>query len=189
MEIAMPDRPEQLLEIAEKMARERGYHAFSFRDLATAAGIKSASVHYHFPTKDALGARLTARYTDAFLGALPDPDDPSLAPAALFAAYVGAFRAPLVDEGLMCLCGLFAAETDGLPQEVADEVRGFIARNEAWLARALRRIGLDGDALTDRASLILSALEGAMLMAHASGSVDRFDSAVRDLRRAGVLPG
>ena len=31
--------------------RRGGFHGFSFRDLAADVGIKSASVHYHFPIK------------------------------------------------------------------------------------------------------------------------------------------
>jgi TetR/AcrR family transcriptional repressor of nem operon len=43
--------------------------------LANEVGIKSASVHYHFPTKEDLGAELAKRYTENFLSALGDPDE------------------------------------------------------------------------------------------------------------------
>lgn len=63
-------KKEQLLDIAEGMIRLGGYNSVSFRTLAEMAGIKSASVHYHFPTKEDLGSALAERYTDKFLSAL-----------------------------------------------------------------------------------------------------------------------
>ena len=40
---------ETILDAAEKRIRSVGYNAFSFRDLADDVGIRSASIHYHFP--------------------------------------------------------------------------------------------------------------------------------------------
>lgn len=41
--------------------RNGGYGGFSFRDLAAEIGIKSASVHNHFPTKAAMAAAVARR--------------------------------------------------------------------------------------------------------------------------------
>jgi hypothetical protein len=41
---------ERLMDLAEAHIRSAGYAGFSFRDLAAEIGIKSASVHHHFPT-------------------------------------------------------------------------------------------------------------------------------------------
>ena len=43
---------------ARAMVQARGYNSLSFRELAKEIGIKSASVHYYFPTKGDLGAAL-----------------------------------------------------------------------------------------------------------------------------------
>ena len=51
-----------LLSEAERLVRTRGFDAMSFADLATAADIRKASVHYHFPTKADLAAKMIARY-------------------------------------------------------------------------------------------------------------------------------
>jgi AcrR family transcriptional regulator len=47
-----------------------GYDGFSFRELAADVGVKSASVHHHFPTKAILGAGVARRYTDRFTEAV-----------------------------------------------------------------------------------------------------------------------
>ncbi len=59
-------KAEQILDAAERMARTGGYNAFSFREIAKEVGIKAASVHYHFPGKQDLGAAIAKRYTDRF---------------------------------------------------------------------------------------------------------------------------
>jgi AcrR family transcriptional regulator len=54
---------ERLMDLAEVHIRSAGYDGFSFRALAAEIGIKSASVHHHFPTK-ATKAAAVARRTD-----------------------------------------------------------------------------------------------------------------------------
>ena len=53
------DSATQILDIAERRMRQTGYNAVSYRDIAAEMGIKSASLHYHFPKKADLGAALT----------------------------------------------------------------------------------------------------------------------------------
>ena len=52
---------EAIMDAAERRIRELGYNGFSFRDIAADVGIKSASVHHHFPTKPALAAAVARR--------------------------------------------------------------------------------------------------------------------------------
>jgi TetR/AcrR family transcriptional repressor of nem operon len=134
-----PTKAEEILNSAERLARRRGYNGFSFRDLAEEVGIKSASVHYHFPTKANLGAAVAQRYTERFIAGLGDPDDPGAGPRALLERYVDAFRRALVRDRQMCLCGMLGAEVESLPPEVASEVRTFFELNVEWLAAVLSR--------------------------------------------------
>ncbi len=175
-------KAQEILDSAERLARRRGYNGFSFRDLATEVDIKSASVHYHFPTKADLGAAVVHRYTDRFIDALGDPNDPLAAPHALLERYVDAFRRALVMDRQMCLCGMLGAEVESLPAEVAAEVRAFFERNIQWLAAVLTRRA--GDAAGDRARpekqalTILALLEGAMVVARTLGRDEVFDRIV-----------
>jgi hypothetical protein len=45
---AVNETAERLMDMAEAHIRNAGYGGFSFRDLATEFGIKSASVHHRF---------------------------------------------------------------------------------------------------------------------------------------------
>ena len=56
-----------ILDIAQRLIQMRGYNGFSFKDIATSLGIRTASIHYHFPSKADLGVSLTSRYRERFM--------------------------------------------------------------------------------------------------------------------------
>lgn len=182
----MPDpktRSDEILDAAEKMARTGGYNGFSFREIAKAVGIKAASVHYHFPGKNDLGAAIAKRYTDRFLEGLGDPEDPARKPDQLLSRYVEAYRHALVEDQLMCLCGILGAEVAYLPDKVAAETRVFFERNVDWLVRVIERRPQGGgdSGARARALHMIAALEGAMILARTLGDTAAFDAAVTDL--------
>ena len=60
------DTSDRLLDAAERLTQTRGFNGFSYRDLEQAIGIKTASIHYHFPTKSDLGVAMADRYVARF---------------------------------------------------------------------------------------------------------------------------
>ncbi|WP_170765161.1 TetR/AcrR family transcriptional regulator [Ruegeria lacuscaerulensis] len=48
----------EILAVAARMMRERGYAETSLRDLADEVGMKAGSLYYHFPSKDALATEV-----------------------------------------------------------------------------------------------------------------------------------
>lgn len=171
------NKAEELLDIAERLARAGGYGGFSFRDLAAEAGIKSASVHYHFPSKEDLGEALARRYTERFLAGLDTEVSDDMTAQQKVELYVQAFRRSLVVDRLMCLCGIFGAEISTLPPRVAGETRAFFDHNRDWLIAALSGDERYPDpASRDQAALALIArLEGAMILARSLDDPSVFD--------------
>ena len=55
---------EALIRTAEQLMRTRGYSAFSYADLSESVGIRKASIHHHFPTKEDLGKALVEEYIE-----------------------------------------------------------------------------------------------------------------------------
>ncbi|WP_234804713.1 TetR/AcrR family transcriptional regulator [Sinorhizobium americanum] len=87
------------MDAAEERIRRTGYSGFSFREIAADVGVKSASVHYHFPTKEKLAAAVARRYTDRFLEAV----DHQLAGGEdIVEAWRQVFRVALQRDGRMC---------------------------------------------------------------------------------------
>ena len=173
-------RSDEILDSAEKMARSGGYNGFSFRDIAAEIGIKSASVHYHFPSKEKLGAALAKRYTQRFLDGLGDPETAGPDRAAVMARYVDAYRQAIIGDGLMCLCGVLGAEADSLPETVAAEAKNFFAENARWLERALETAdpSIGAEEARTRALRLIALLEGAMIATKALDDPRVFDRIV-----------
>jgi TetR/AcrR family transcriptional regulator, transcriptional repressor for nem operon len=175
-----------IIAAAERRMREGGFHGFSFREIAADVGIKSASVHHHFPTKEDLAAAVARAYTERHMADLGDPKDPRRAPADLIALYVDLFRYSLVEDRRMCLCGILATEASALPSGLNSEAKAFFARNLAWLEAVVARIapGARRRDVKAKALGIAATLEGAMLVAHSLGDMDAFEAVVRELNES-----
>ena len=159
------NKKEALLKAAEDKVRLGGYDNFSFRELASEVGIKSASVHYHFPTKADLGAELAHQYTNSFLKALGDPSSIKANGGNPIGTYTGLFHNALLTDNKMCLCGLLGAQGDSLPDKVQVEVKRFFTQNLNWLKEAHT---LNGEKNPEQAAIItISLLEGAMMISKA----------------------
>lgn len=166
----MADTIDAIMDAAERRIREAGYSGFSFREIAADVGVKSASVHYHFPTKEALAVAVARRYTDRFAEAI---DEQARTGAAPIAVWRQVFRQALLGDGRMCLCGALGSAAADLPDGVVAEARRFFTLGIDRLIEA----GLS----RDKAMQVLATLEGAMLMASALGDATAFDRATASL--------
>ena len=173
---------EAILDDAESLVQTCGYNGFSYADIAAQLGITKAALHYHFVSKGDLGVALLARYTDRFVAALDDADTQELDAAAKLDRY-GQLYLDVLQGGRMCLCGMLAAEYQTLPAPMRTAVLQFFDRNESWLSTVLTSGREDGSLRFDgpadhTARVIVSDLEGAMLIARLHNDVDRFTTAI-----------
>lgn len=174
----------KILDAAEAQIESRGYNAVSFRELATELGIKSASIHYHFPSKADLAAALVGRYRARFEAIRSGLDQLPGDELAKLQAFATGVAESFSSKGRMCLCGILAAETSTLPPEVVAEVQGFFADNERWLAALLAK-GKRAGTLRFSGAAELAArsffggIEGAMLAAWVHSDDSRMFAAAR----------
>jgi TetR/AcrR family transcriptional repressor of nem operon len=185
------DTKQKIMETARLTVQAHGYAGLSFRELAKAVGIKSASIHYYFPSKGELGGALAERYTSDFsdyleevLAQFPDQE-------TCIRKYTDVFRNTLLNENRMCLGGIMAAEHDELPPEVQVEVVKFSEMNVRWLAKVLSlppKSRAGAAAIEDRALAIFGAIQGAQLVARGRDDVSAYDTMVSAYRTAGLLP-
>jgi TetR/AcrR family transcriptional repressor of nem operon len=176
--MAAADTSQRILDIAERLVQTRGFNGFSYADVAAALKVTKASLHYHFPSKAELGARLIERYERNFLAALESIDaDGGDAPGKLrryAALYEGVLR-----DNRMCLCGMLAAEYATLPKPMKDDMRHFFDENEKWLSAVMQQGRREKTLRFKRAPAevargIVGTLEGAMMIARTYGDVERF---------------
>lgn len=182
------DTAGQILDVAEKLVQVRGFNAFSYADVAGELGLTNAALHYHFASKADLGEALIARYAIRFIAALADIDDSLADPLEKLNAYADLYASVLRSQR-MCLCGMLAADYETLSGGMQGRVADFFEKNEQWLAKVLQQGRDDGTfsfpgAPLEEARLIVSGLEGAMLIARSIGDQGRFQSAASHLLAA-----
>ena len=179
------DTATQILDVAERLVQVRGFNGFSYADVAVELKITKAALHYHFAGKAELGEALVARYAARFAEALAAVEERTAEASARLDAYADLYL-DVLREQRMCLCGMMAAEYETLPSPMQDAVVRFFDENERWLTRVLEQ-GREEGTLTfpgppqETARMIVSGLEGAMLVARPFGDVGRFENAARHL--------
>lgn len=162
----MSDIADAIMDAAERRIRDAGYSGFSFRELAADVGVKSSSVHYHFPTKEKLAAAVARRYTDRFQAAVMAERE---AGADATEAWKRVFGRALVEDGRMCLCGALGVATRDLPEEVSLEVKRFFTSGiDMLIGTGIER---------NEAVRLFATLEGAMLLAFTLDDQKTFEDA------------
>ena len=168
----MTDMKTAIMDAAERRIQVGGFGGFSFREIAADVGIKSASVHYHFPTKENLAAAVLRRWAehtsevvDEELKKDPDP----------VRAWTKAFRGTAYSDAHMCPCTVLGAASQDLPEQVAKEVKNFFKMCQ-------KKLVAQGLSPTDAAK-ILSTITGALVVANALGDTGEYDRATRELVR------
>lgn len=180
MTTTAPDTRTRILDIAERLVQTRGFNGFSYADISVEVGISKASLHYHFPTKAALVESLVERYAQDFISALARIDRKHEHALERLKAYTQIYL-QVLKANRMCLCGMLAADYSTLPEAIQKRVRTFFRSNEEWLTSALSRgrarkeIAFAGKPV-EAAHLLISTLEGAMLLARAHKDIARFRS-------------
>lgn len=160
-----------ILDIAQDLVQRGGYNAFSYHDLADVIGIKTASIHYYFPTKGDLGKALMKRYTDTVREHLSGIDTQTDDAARKLKLCAEMFAGSLcLDNGQLCMGCMLASDLMTLPNEVQDEVRAFFADLERWVAgvmhdgrNAKQLVFIDTPDKVARA--FVAMLQGALIVA------------------------
>lgn len=184
--MTMSDTRSTLLGVAEELVQTRGFNAFSFRDLSERVGIRTASIHYHFPTKADLGLALIAGQRERVRQALEAIDARGGPAPARLRSYADVFLATLRDGYRMCLCGMLAADAETLGDEMLRELRGSFDDHESWLdgvlteGRSSKTLAFPGSP-RERARLFLAALEGGLLVARTFHDVPRLEGLAQRL--------
>jgi TetR/AcrR family transcriptional regulator, transcriptional repressor for nem operon len=168
----MSEVPHAIMDAAERRMRIGGFNGFSFRDIAADIGVKSSTVHYHFPTKENLAAAVIRRYTDNAAESVAQELGTGLNPVK---AWIQRFRRTLHSAEHMCPCAVLGAETRCLSPDVAIEVQRFFRMCHTKMVRA----GLT-PASADK---LLAAITGALVVAAATHDLDSYDRATSDLVR------
>ena len=180
-----------ILDLAEELLRGRSFNAFSYQDIAERIGIRKASIHYHFASKEDLGVALIERFRRRAGHWASRLVEQQASPLQKLDAYIRIQEEVLASGEMICALGILGAEYNALPERMKDSYRDFLEEQQTWLGRLLAK-GQDQGTFTlsvppeEMAVLIQSSLQGALQLARASGRPDRFHAVVRGIR-SGLL--
>ena len=176
------DREQALVNAAFNQIAERGFEGLRTREVAAGVGLNIATLHYYFPTKEALIRGVVAHAMDRFRSTLA----PHGSPEDQLRNHLRAVRKLLRDEpevgAVMGELALRSARDPSLARIMAESYQAWHQTLRGLLRRAARAGKLAHDLDNDDvAALIMATLTSMTLPSTASA--DRTDRAFRQLER------
>lgn len=161
----MTDKRTQIEDEAITAIKRGGLGSVSFRTLADAVGVKSASVHYHFPTKADLAQTVVRRYSEDFEARLAEIRGEAPDLAGRLARFADLFDHQ-GEAREVCLCGMLGAEVENLDEATRRALGSFFATAERWLTTVFEEQDGNAAALAPEvlARLVMAGLEGASMI-------------------------
>jgi TetR/AcrR family transcriptional regulator, transcriptional repressor for nem operon len=176
-----------ILDLAESLLQDKGFNGFSYAHIAAQLGVKNAAIHYHFPSKEALGCAVVQRYRDRFQLWINNARIKELSPSEKLDWFFEIYTSMRADQGKVCIAGALETEFPSLPETLRHQTEGLTSELLAWLGATLaeaKEAGLfhfNGEP-ADKAALILSSLQGALQMARALGA-EKFQAVLEQHKR------
>jgi TetR/AcrR family transcriptional repressor of lmrAB and yxaGH operons len=175
------DSRSRMIEAAFELFRKRGYYATAFSDVVQESGAPRGSIYFHFPG----GKQQLAREAIALAGdeieemveaAAGRADDPGSLVRAL--GEIVANR--LEDSGYQSGCSIATMVLELAPQdeELSAEFDAVFARWRAALVAQFEQMGVAPERTAVLADLVMSAIEGALVLSRAARGSEPFRSTV-----------
>jgi len=129
------DTRTEIIQIGDSLIRKRGYNAFSFSDISKHLNIKNASVHYHFPTKTALGLAIIQEH----IGGLEQLKSKTAnkGPLEKLNAFLSMYSAAK-SENKVCIVGSMATDFYTVDPEIQDELKKLTKSILNWITEILQ---------------------------------------------------
>ncbi|MGW7205585.1 TetR/AcrR family transcriptional regulator [Streptomyces sp. NPDC054837] len=177
---------ERMVFSAAQLIRRGGVAATGMREVAAHAGAPRGSLQHYFPggkeqlVNEAVGwaGRYAGRRVARFLAALDEPT-----PSALFAEMVRQWTDEYEADGFAGGCPVAAATID-CAESTESTREAASAAFATWtgpVAQALSDMGVPGQRAGHLATLMISSLEGALLIARAERDVRALATVAREL--------
>jgi TetR/AcrR family transcriptional regulator, lmrAB and yxaGH operons repressor len=179
----VPDTRSRILTAAQRLFRQRGYHATGLADILQLAGAPKGSMYHHFPGgKEAIGVCVIENITAGLLGLLAASRARSTEAMVL---QVGAQMATVMEKTQYELCTLFAAFA--AERKTSPLLGDAVARAYDVLTAAIeQRLRSDGHtprAAKDTALTVTALLEGGSMLSQAQQSTAAFRLSVKQAAR------
>jgi AcrR family transcriptional regulator len=175
---------ERMVVSAAMLIRERGAHATAIADVLEHSGAPRGSAYHYFPGGRAQLLREAVDYAGEYMAARLDAAPSSIeALDDLFTGYADQLRRSEFRAGCPVVAvAVEAGDPDKPDPSVTERAAAAFARWRGVIAARLRADGVAGSQADDLALLVLSAFEGALVVARAARDVEPLDRVHAQLR-------
>jgi AcrR family transcriptional regulator len=181
MTVITSDSRNRMIQSAALLFRERGYSGTGFRDVIEHSGAPRGSIYHHFPGGKEQLAADTVAWAAAVIERQIERAAQNGEPIVALGMFVDAWREVLEDSNFRAGCPIVAvaAEADAGSTATAAAAAAF-ARWQDLIAHALLRAGVGRTDARRLATLVVGAIEGAILLCRAGRDI----RPLRDVHRA-----
>lgn len=177
---------ERIMDSALTLMQTRGFNAFSYRDVADEVGVRSASIHHYFPTKEDLGKEVIRLYKSRVAEALDGIARTNPDPVRKIEKFIALLGKSAEDGESVCLCGMLMSDCLTLEKGMQQELILLVTEFELWLAGVLaegRELAVfhfkEQPAFLARA--LFASFQGILMCARAHKEPARFGRAAQSL--------
>jgi len=186
-----PDSKWKTLAAAVKLFRQQGYHGTALNDILAAAGSPRGSLYFHFPGgKEEIGESALTLAGEAVRQGIVRAAEASDSTEMFLTRVARAMAADLeksdYQEG--CPIATTALETSAQSDVLGEATSAAFRKWEIEISSGLERFGMTRDEADQVATMVLSQLEGALLLARTYRSpepLQRAEQALMLLARVG----
>lgn len=181
--MARPSNRDKILFEGLRLVHERGFGAASVRDIVRAAGVPQGSFTNHFASKEAFGLEILELYFSGSRHTIAQTlTNDAKRPLWRLREYIDANRQHVQHEQMRngCLFGNFSIEVTDQSEAIRQRLVEIFTEVQGAVAYCLQAAIDDGEIGADvdpqaMAGLIVSSLQGAILLAKAHRSVAPVD--------------
>ena len=130
-----PDTREIIIALADKLIREKGFNAFSFQDISKTIGIKTSSIHYHFPTKSDLCISIIQNQKELLQQVIQSVERKD--PLARLKRFIAVYS-NMVTENKVCLVGSLCTDLNTVEEPVKTELKLVAEMILDWVTSILK---------------------------------------------------
>ena len=165
---------EAMIREAWFLIAERGLEGMSTREVLTRTGAPRGSVYHHFPRGRAELIELALDHSQQWMqdqiAAIP-----ARAPQEVVSGYIDIWRRVVEGTDYRAGCAMAGVTTGGHDPVILDQAQAAFAATEQALSARLEQVGVAPPEAAQRATLLVIAAEGAVILARAWRSSDPLD--------------
>ncbi|MCG6169454.1 TetR/AcrR family transcriptional regulator [Leptospira sp. FAT2] len=179
------DTKEKIVTLARHYFQSVGFQSFSFQNIADDLGIRKASIHYHYPSKEELGLEVLEVYYKNFEEYTQTLKErpPRVRLFGLFKLYEGYTG----ENGKICPFGVVGTEYHVLSPAIREKTLVLHNQHRDFLIQTLHDGMKEGSFILplnvkETADLFMSAIQGSMQISRIRKDKEYFPKMIKNLK-------